>query len=219
MRSKIFANWKEYKTAIEAREWLLAVGPELSENDPFEIILCAPYVYLAELVQIVRDAEYPILIGAQDVSRYAEGAYTGEVSAKMLESVGVGWSLVGHSERRGGFGDNNEVVAEKVKRCRENGIEPLVLVRDAEDLIPEGSSYFGWEPVSAIGTGAAIAPSEAAHEIEKLKGASAMTGLYGGSVDVGNVGVYLAYNNVNGVVIGSASRDPHKFIQLLNALR
>jgi triosephosphate isomerase len=219
MRKKIFANWKEYKTAVEAREWVLAVGPELSEHDPFEIILCAPYVYLAELRQIVSDAEYPILIGAQDVSRYSEGAYTGEVSAKMLESIGVSWALVGHSERREKFGDSNEVVSEKVRRCRENAIEPLVLVRDARDLVPEGTSYFGWEPVSAIGTGAAIAPSEAAHEIERLKGESVLMGLYGGSVDVDNVRDYLAYSSVNGVVIGSASRDPHKFIQLLNALR
>lgn len=220
MKKLIFANWKCNKTAAEAREWIIEVGPQLNEEDPFKVIVCAPFVYLNEIAQMVSDAGYAMDVGAQDVSVKEKGAYTGEVSAAMLESIGVKWVLIGHSERRSNFGDTNVTVAEKVVQCRKNSLEPVVLIRSEEDVIPEHVSYYAWEPVSAIGTGKSIDPVEANATVVALKGGNTpMHGMYGGSVDMGNIAAYFAQEAIEGAVIGSASLDPHKFIQLMNAIR
>lgn len=223
MKKFIFANWKCNKTAAEAREWIVEVGPLLNAEDPFKVIVCAPFVYLSEIVQMVNDAGYAIEVGAQNVSSKESGAFTGEVSAIMLETIGVSWSLIGHSERRSEFGDTNATVAEKVVQCRKHALEPVVLVRSAADVIPEHVSYFAWEPVSAIGTGNSIQPDEAALTVVELAQGRAtsapIVGMYGGSVNTENIADYFAKSEIGGAVIGSASLDPHKFIQLTNALR
>ena len=219
MQKIIFANWKCYKSASESREWIVEVGAFLNQNDPFRLVVCPPFTYLYEIGQMIADGGYPMELGAQSVSSYEDGAYTGEVSAKMLSCVGVKWSLIGHSERRAYFFEKNSDIEEKVLKCRAHGIEPVALVRSEEDVIPDQVSYFAWEPVSAIGTGNAIDPAEAEREIIKLKDNRALHGMYGGSVKVENVGAYFACAGIEGAVVGSASLDPHKFIQLLNALR
>lgn len=219
MKKLIFANWKCFKTVHEAREWVVEVGPQLNESDPFTVIVCPPYVYLNEIGEMIKNGEYLLELGSQSVSGYEDGAYTGEVSAKMLASIGVKWALIGHSERRLIFHEKNEEIATKVQKCRANEIEPVVLVRSEEDEIPDLTSYYAWEPVSAIGTGNAIDASTAEQEVLSLKGTRAMHGMYGGSVKTENIKDYFGKQGINGAVIGSASLDPQKFIQLLNALR
>lgn len=219
MKKIIFANWKCFKTAQEARDWVIEVGPQLNEDDPFTVVVCPAFPYLYEVGRMIDDGEYLLQLGAQSVSRYEEGAYTGEVSAPMLQSVGVQWALIGHSERRSIFAESNDDIDGKVQKCRAHGIEPVVLVRDEKDIIPEQVSYYAWEPVSAIGTGNAIDPDQAEKEVLRLKDSRVMHGMYGGSVKIENIKDYFERPGITGAVIGSASLDPQKFIQLLNALR
>ena len=90
-----------------------------------EVIICPPLPYL-EMLTDYEFEEQRFNVGAQNCSAYDKGAYTGEVSAKMLKSIDVDYCIVGHSERRKYFGETNEILAEKINRLIENNVSPIV---------------------------------------------------------------------------------------------
>ena len=147
-----------------------------------EVAVCPPFPYLAEVAAVVEGT--PVALGAQDVSRHASGAHTGEVSAGMLIDVGCRWVIVGHSERRGGHGETDDAVRAKCERARGCGLDPIACVgetllerdageaaevvgRQVDALLADGgaealgSSVIAYEPVWAIGTGRTAAPEDA----------------------------------------------------------
>ncbi len=151
-------------------------------NRGAEVAICPPYPYLAAVAGIV--AGTPVALGAQDVSRHAPGAHTGEVSAGMLRDVGCRWVIVGHSERRTRHGETDETVRAKFERARECGLSPIacvgetleereageaerVVARQVDALLGDGGaeavgeSVIAYEPVWAIGTGRNAAPEDA----------------------------------------------------------
>ena len=99
MRKRIIAgNWKMYKTVEEAKGFAEEVKGKVSVSDQVEAVICPPALYLSELVQITEGSA--VSIGAQTMHDEKEGAFTGEVSPAMLQSIGVGYVVIGHSERR-----------------------------------------------------------------------------------------------------------------------
>lgn len=140
-----------------------------------DLVVCPPYPYLALCADRLSGAR--ISWGAQDVSAYDNGAFTGEVSAAMLFDLGCRWTLVGHSERRTLFGETDGEVARKARRALESGVVPViclgetlderesgateaVLARQVDAICPvlresgaDSSFVFAYEPVWAIGTG------------------------------------------------------------------
>ena len=182
MRRKIVAgNWKlhgDRSFALELLDALVAMpAPQGVER-----LILPPLPYLAGL--IVRYGEKGLTFGAQDVSENQKGAYTGEVSATMLKDVGVGYGLVGHSERRQYHGETSELVARKFLACKAAGLTPILCVgeslserendqtqwRIAKQLAPlfdlGGKDVFdgavvAYEPVWAIGTGRTASPEQA----------------------------------------------------------
>ena len=147
-----------------------------------EVAVCPPFPHLATVSGIV--AGTPLALGAQDVSRHASGAHTGEVSAGMLRDVGCRWVIVGHSERRTRLGETDEAVRAKFERAREAGLAPIACVgetleereageaervvgRQVDTLLADGGaeavgeSVIAYEPVWAIGTGRNAAPEDA----------------------------------------------------------
>lgn len=147
-----------------------------------EVAVCPPFPYLAAVAGIVSGA--PVALGAQDVSRHASGAHTGEVSAGMLRDVGCRWVIVGHSERRTRLGETDEEVRAKFERAREGGLAPIACVgetleeresgeaervvgRQVDALLADGGAeavaeaVIAYEPVWAIGTGRHAAPADA----------------------------------------------------------
>ena len=129
MRTKIVAgNWKMNKSLDEAKaltsEVLTLCKAEVKGS--VKVVLCVPYPYL--LTTKEQTAGTLIAVGAQNLSAYAEGAYTGEVSAAMLVDVGCAWVIVGHSERRHGFGDTDAVVAAKVIAALDGGLQSILCV-------------------------------------------------------------------------------------------
>ena len=186
MRKHIVAgNWKMNKTFSEADELVSDIIEKLESIDldrNTQIILCPPFPYL-EMVSDYSDDSY-FLVGAQNVSDQESGAYTGEVSAAMLESMELDYCIVGHSERRAYYHETNELVAAKVNQLLKHHLHPIVCVgevleeREAgkqfevvEKQVREGLFHLSatdfadiiiaYEPVWAIGTGKTATPDQA----------------------------------------------------------
>ncbi len=183
MRKKIVAgNWKMNKTFEEAEELLAYVAEAIEKKTPCEVVACPPAVYLEMATDFAEESN--LLVGAQNVSQFESGAYTGEISAAMLDSVDVDYCIVGHSERRKYFNETDEMLAQKVNQLLEYGIQPIFccgeqleerekeihfgVVRSQLDngLFHLNENEFAnvviaYEPVWAIGTGRTASPEQA----------------------------------------------------------
>lgn len=188
MRRNIVAgNWKSNETFNQADDLIndIAEGLRAFDSTDVDVIVCPPFPYLELVQDAAEDVEF--FVGTQNVSKFDNGAYTGEVSAQMLQSMNVDYCIVGHSERRKYFFETNQDVAEKVNKLLAVDITPIVCVgeslEDREagkhfDVIREQVSQglfhlsaeamekviIAYEPVWAIGTGK-TATKEQAQEI------------------------------------------------------
>lgn len=184
MRKPIIAgNWKMFKTRDEAINFILQVNDKMPSIDKVDSVICSQFTVLRCLVKRQLDN---LRIGAQNMHYEDEGAYTGEVSAGMLKSIGVTYVIIGHSERRALFGETDEMVNKKLHKAlkanlipilcigetleqREKGITNEILKqqlnKDLEGLTEDEVSTLvvAYEPIWAIGTGK-TATSEMAEE-------------------------------------------------------
>lgn len=178
MRTKIVAgNWKMNKSFEEADTLIFEITDLLEEKgkpDDVDVILCPPFIYLELAGDITEDS--PVFVGAQNVSRYENGAYTGEISASMLRSMHIDFAIIGHSERRKYFNESDEELLAKVKAALKEDIAPIFccgeLLEEREtrqhfdivrsqlentvfQLEPDDFArvIIAYEPVWAIGTG------------------------------------------------------------------
>ena len=183
MRIKFVAgNWKMNGNLASNEALLQALVAALARVAGVKCAVCAPYPYLAQTQRLLSGSG--IASGAQDVSQYDSGAYTGEVSGAMLVDFGCRYVIVGHSERRALFGESSEIVAQKYAAALKAGLTPILCVgetlaqRDAGsteatvaaqlDTVLEacGAQSFlhaviAYEPVWAIGTGKTATPEQA----------------------------------------------------------
>lgn len=183
MRGKMVAgNWKMHGSLVENKQLLDAVIADLDGLNEAHFVVCAPYPYLSSVQNALQSTN--ISWGAQNVSQFEKGAYTGEVSTAMLKDFGCRYVIVGHSERRALFGENNFIVAEKYQAAQRAGIIPILCVgetleqREAEiteQVIEKqlaaiieltgveslSKSVIAYEPVWAIGTGKTASPQQA----------------------------------------------------------
>ncbi len=211
----IIANWKSNKTISEALSWIDEVGPKLSRRDDTKVVVCPPFTDIEEVKKAVLVGNYPIIVGAQDISPYDNGPYTGEESARILSEL-VDLSILGHSDRRKNFSETDGIVTQKAAQARQFNITPLVCVQDETTPVPEGVNLVAYEPVFAIGTGNPDTPDNADRVAASLKGRYGdLTILYGGSVDSENAKAFLQKENLDGLLIGKASLDPEEFLKIL----
>jgi triosephosphate isomerase (TIM) len=183
MRKKlIVGNWKMNGRLADNAQLLADVSDGIGALSDVELAVCAPYPYLAQVSTLLNPVH--VSWGAQDVSRYADGAYTGDVSAEMLCDFGCRFVIIGHSERRSCFGESDAIVVEKYKRVVATGISPIVCVGetiheresglanavilrqmvavlDAASVNELSRTVFAYEPVWAIGTGRTATPAQA----------------------------------------------------------
>ena len=186
----IAGNWKMYKTQQEARDFFAAFKPLVAGAAHCEIIVAPPFTAIAASVQAAAGSA--IAIAAQDVYWANEGAFTGEVSPRMLVEAGCGGVIIAHSERREFFGETDETANRKVKAALAAGLTPILCVgetlaqREAGDMqkvldrqfrgslaaltTPEFSRIImAYEPVWAIGTGRTATPEMAAEAHKFLR--------------------------------------------------
>jgi len=192
-RTIIAGNWKMYKTIGEAIELANGLKRELFELDTqrMEAVLCPPYTALSEVAEVITNSS--IQLGAQDVYWQDEGAFTGEVSPKMLKDCGCNFVIIGHSERRQYFSETNDTVNKKIKAALKHGLFPIVCVgetlaeREAgrtfevlDDHVQNGLQeidkndfsriVIAYEPVWAIGTGKTATPAQAQEAHKYIRG-------------------------------------------------
>lgn len=241
--SKIFiANWKMYKTRAEALSFLAGVDRNVNKD----VRIAASFTLLQDMKKGCEGLN--ILLGAQNVSAYHEGAYTGDVSLMQLRDVGAQFVLLGHSERRHIFAETVDDITKKVERAVVENMPFVVCVgetkeerdlgRQEEVLRSQLSSLdsltedqldnalIAYEPVWAIGTGASASIDiiDQSHQLiqsileENFGKSDLLKVLYGGSVSSENIDQILGLDSVGGVLVGSKSLDPVTFNDLVGAL-
>src|SRR5215210_4662831 len=126
MKSLLIANWKANKNVKEAVEFAEIFGAATSQSS-IGVVLCAPFQSLYTLFALTE--QFNFKVGAQNVSRFENGAYTGEVTAPMLKEL-VSHCIVGHSERWKYFGENSQTVIQKVEQLLKNEITPILCIGD-----------------------------------------------------------------------------------------
>lgn len=214
----VIANWKSNETIQEALEWISIVGPKLERRENLKVVVCPTFTAIEEVKKAVLVGNYPLMVGAQDLSPYDVGAYTGEEAAAILKQF-VDLAILGHSERRQKLGETDEMVAQKVKEALEHQIIPLVCVQGKETPVPDDVKLIAYEPIFAIGTGHPDTPQDANEIAAFFKQIlrDDMEILYGGSVTSENAKAFVAQDNINGVLVGGASLDPEEFTKIINA--
>jgi triosephosphate isomerase len=242
-RKLVVGNWKMHGSRPANAELLAA----LMAARPYtaDVAVCVPFVFLSETAATLAGSD--IRWGAQDVSKFEQGAYTGEISAAMLAECGCRYAIVGHSERRAYHAESDMLVAEKAQVALARGVTPIVCVgetltqRDAgetEAVVKRQLSVVihqlahcaseivvAYEPVWAIGTGRTASPeqAQAVHQVlrAQLQAATgrgdAMKILYGGSVTGDNAATLFAQPDIDGGLIGGASLKAADFVAICRA--
>lgn len=205
----IIANWKSNKTITEALEWVAKVGPQIPQV--LKVVVCPTFSVLSEIKKSVTVGNYPLMVGAQDLSPFGVGAYTGEEAATILKQF-VDLAIIGHSERRQNFGETPEMVAKKVRQALDHQIIPLVCVQGKDTPVPDGVKLIAYEPIFAIGTGNPDTPENANEVAASFMDLEV---LYGGSVTSENAKGFLVKPNINGFLIGGASLDAEEFVKII----
>ena len=258
------ANWKMNMDAKSAFIYLDSIGKLIYENketfNKASMVICPPYTALDLMSNILTEASEGILddvslayvvglqLGAQNVNPNKEGAYTGEISIKMLNQYGVEWVIAGHSERRSLFNESNEFINLKVQAALDEGINPILCIgetleeRDAgkteevlftqlkkclKGISTEKDFLIAYEPVWAIGTGETadfqtieLANNMILNILKELKNHIRNPKiLYGGSVNNNNAKNLSKICNLDGFLIGGASLDAKQFYSIFNALK
>jgi len=189
MRKKVIAgNWKMNNDVFQTTDLINGIKSALTSTPAATVIVCPPYTSLGTAQQLVKGSS--IKLGAQDVSLFDSGAYTGEISLGMLKAVGCDYVIVGHSERRQYHAETNEIINQKAKKVLAGGLLPIICIGETLEQREKNitdqvlttqtkgvlaglsvadveKSIVAYEPVWAIGTGK-TASKEQAEEAHKL---------------------------------------------------
>ena len=263
MKKKLIAaNWKMHKTPGETKEFFQALGSllqTLEKNstaatvDNIEVLVCPPALCLLTAIEAKSTMQFSLVnskiagqihIGVQNVYAEAKGAFTGENSAEVAKSMGAGYALVGHSERRTLFGEGKDLLNKKMKYLQSLGLKSVLCIgetlaeRDAgktnlvlktqlhealEGVTPSADLVVAYEPVWAIGTGRVASTQQVAeaHQFcfQTLKelGYSADVRIqYGGGVKPDNAKELIQIPHVDGFLIGGASLEATSFAKIIS---
>jgi len=191
----VIGNWKMNGSLASNADWVKTVCRGMEQGMPSgrQYAFCAPFPYLSQCGQLIRDCSLAFLtLGAQDVSAHTTGAYTGEVAASMLKEMACKFVIVGHSERRQLHQETDELVAEKALQALDCGMTPVICVGESADERNSGREVevvrgqiakqvavlqdrladclIAYEPIWAIGTGLSATPEQAQSMHEFIRG-------------------------------------------------
>jgi triosephosphate isomerase len=183
MRGYLVAgNWKMNGSSAANAELVSGIIAGTPDSDLVDLLVCPSFPYLGQVADMLGDSG--VRLGAQDVSQYESGAYTGECAGSMLRDIGCEYAIVGHSERRALYGETSEIVAVKFGAAQGSGLTPILCVgetleqreagqteavideqlnavHDAAGIKAIGAAVIAYEPVWAIGTGMTASPEQA----------------------------------------------------------
>jgi len=223
----VIGNWKMNGSLASNADWVKTVCRGMEQGMPSgrQYAFCAPFPYLSQCGQLIRDCSLAFLtLGAQDVSAHTTGAYTGEVAASMLKEMACKFVIVGHSERRQLHQETDELVAEKALQALDCGMTPVICVGESADERNSGREV---EVVRGqIAKQVAVLQDRLAdmHRAIRLQlaefdadVASHVGILYGGSVKPDNAVELFAMPDIDGGLIGGASLNPQDFLAICQA--
>ncbi len=232
MRPRIVAaNWKMNLLRTEATELVR----KLREEEGAARVVIFPSF---PLIPTVAELAGRIEVGGQDLHPEDKGAFTGDVSGAQLKDAGCTWVLCGHSERRQGHGEGDDLIARKIAAAQRHGLIPMVCVGETRDERKAGDTFkvlerqvrsalealqgdfvLAYEPVWAIGTGETATPEMAQEAHKFIRGllSQDVPILYGGSATPDNAAGLIAQPDVDGFLVGGASLDPGKFLSIIRA--
>jgi triosephosphate isomerase (TIM) len=237
----VVANWKMHGNLKQNEILLKEFIAKLSDLKNTQVVVCAPYPYLAQLQSLLQNTN--IAWGAQNLAKEEIGAFTGEVSATMLNEFGASYVIIGHSERSTAYCESDENIAKKFVTAKINGLTPILCV--GETLIEREAgvmemvvgkqldtiiklygveafidAVISYEPIWAIGTGLAATPAQAKsmHQFIRNKisalnfnAGNCLKILYGGSVNPQNAVQLFEVSNIDGGLIGKCSLNAQEF--------
>lgn len=242
-RPLVVANWKMNGNSQSNAELLRQFTQHWQGVHYAEVAICAPYVYLPQALELLSQSN--VIVGAQDLSHFSVGAYTGEISASMLADIGCEYVIVGHSERRNYFAESDTVIAEKFMRAQAAGLTPIFCVGESLQKREAGDAHaaigaqlqgvidvvgrdafkqaiIAYEPIWAVGTGRIATPEQVSdmHAFIRKQLGDVGTGLrilYGGSVTADNAAQTFALEDVDGALVGGASLKADNFFAICQA--
>lgn len=242
-RQIVIGNWKLHGNQAFVSELLSDLVVGWAGVHRAEVVVCPAHVHLGQAEAGLAHSN--IELGAQDASRFGEGAYTGDVSAGMLHDIGCQYVIVGHSERRRYHSESDQLVASKFEAVRQARLVPILCVGETTEerdkgvtieaidrqikAVLDGSGVdalargiIAYEPLWAVGTGKTASP-EQAQEVHKfirseLGSAGSMTRIiYGGSVTPKNAGTLFAMPDIDGALVGGAALKAQDFLAICRA--
>lgn len=240
-RPLIAGNWKMNGSPASVKALLTEIASGAAKVPDVDFAVFPAFPFLSQAQQTLQNT--PVAWGAQNMSEFEAGAYTGEVSVQMLNDFGCAYVLVGHSERRHVFGETNEQVAAKCLLACAAGITPIVCVGETLDereqdvtlevinrqldpilaLKNVEKMIIAYEPVWAIGTGKTATPEQAQAVHQAIRKrleladsllASKMRILYGGSVKSANAEALFNEPDIDGALVGGASLKGDEFLTI-----
>lgn len=217
----IYANWKSHKNITQAKEWvdlflssLSLASKDALDKGKIEVGIFPPSSLIYPVHELLKGKK-GFVIGAQDISRYAEGKHTGLMQASSLSGIAT-HVIIGHAEMRA-YGDTQSIVYEKLSRAQDVSLVSIVCVRKSDEYVDE-AKFVVYEPEYAIGTGIVATPNE----IRKFKSTLPIKNhqlfLYGGSVNEDTVESLMKQNICDGFLIGAASLDAKVFADLVGKI-
>lgn len=252
MKKIIIGNWKLNLDHLEAIQLLQKINYSLPKNieDKIEIVLSPSFTSIRSLQTVISSDKLKIKLSSQNVSQFASGAYTGEVSASQLKKLEIDYAIVGHSERRTLFNEVDSEINIKVNKLIDSDIVPIFCFGESteerkngsyltfiENQINEGLKglrkdkvrklILAYEPIWAIGTGEVASLEDIVDVLDYVKNIISkkpffnndiIKFIYGGSVSPDNAKSILNSRIVDGALVGGASLDATKFVDIIKAV-
>lgn len=232
-RPMVVANWKMHTRASDAYILATTIRNAVAGIEGIEVVVCPPSIWLTEISDILKK-DGKVNVGAQNMFYEPDGAYTGEISPLMIVDIAK-YVIIGHSERRAYFNENDIIVNEKVIAAIKYGLSPIICVgektktapiSDAVNQLNEALIHLpknrykdivvAYEPVWAIGKGKVASMDHIVKAMIKLREAVGRDTpiLYGGSVNIDHIGELAKSPEIDGVLVGSASIRATNFIKI-----
>lgn len=242
-RRLVVGNWKMNGNQRFNAELLARITTQWQGIQSAEVVICPPYPYFQQALALLVDS--PVVLGAQSVSEFSAGAYTGEISAQMLADWQCKYVIIGHNERRRMQNETDEQVAQKFVAAQSAGLIPILCVGESLAEREQGQALtviarqlravldhagrgafadavLAYEPVWAVGTGKTATPEQAQEVHQFMRAQLGDIGgsiriLYGGSVKSHNAAELFAMADIDGALLGGASLDADEFLSICAA--
>ncbi|MEI6532292.1 MAG: triose-phosphate isomerase family protein [Candidatus Roizmanbacteria bacterium] len=218
----IFANWKANKSFSSSREWMEQFIKILYKDEnvqkaikegKIKIVIFPPAPLIHPLHHYTLNIPN-LSLGSQDISAHESGSLTGEITAQAVSEL-VRYTLIGHSERRKYFNETEDEIYKKILLAHKYDIEPIHCIGNIEDKLYSSVKYIAFEPVESIGTGMNMSIDAITIIKNKLNLNKEIKFIYGGSVNQYNCDQYLESDDIDGLLVGSASLDPLHFYSII----